>query len=480
MTLDDVQAATGGRWLHQPLPGATPLHGGAFDTRALGGAEMFFAFPGRSADGHRFLDRLGPRIRLALVQREVQREAEAPGFTGALLRVEDTRLALRQLAAYLVARHRPRVVALTGSFGKTTAKAAVAHVLAGGRRVLSTPGSYNNEIGVPLTLLGLDGEQDAVVLEFSARHGGDIDLLGRIAPPDIAVLLGVGRAHIGVFGSQEAIFRAKGEIFNHLRPGGLALVAAAQPRLRELAAGHRIQTFGRDEGDFRVEGLSTEPWGHQRFTGVHEARRVAFRAPVAGAHGLYPALVAWAVASELGLPDALVAERLASVPTPRHRGEPLKGRGGAVVVDDTYNASPETVLNLIATLASLPAPEKVLVLGHLSELEQGLGESAALIGTRLAPPLTRCLVYDPCCPGSAERLARAARGIAVEVVADLPALIAALSALDRPGCAIGVKAGRTAHLERAVQGLLGARIDCRLQTCALLKSCTECEAMTAP
>ena len=149
----------------------------------------------------------------------------------------------------------------------------------------------------------------------------------------------------------------------------------------------------------------------------------------------------------------------------------MKGRallrtapGGATVIDDTYNASPETVLNLIGTLASLEAREKVLVLGPFSELEEGLAESLEIIAPHLRPPLTEVWLHDPARQGLAEHLGAAAR--------ELP-----LRERDRPGAVFGFKASRSAHLERAVEGMLGTGVACRLATCGLLKHCTDCERL---
>lgn len=477
ITLEEAQRATEGRWVRCPLPPATPLRGGAFDTRTLGGAEMFFALTGENGDGHRYLaDLAGSSVRLAVVERE----ADCGGFEGAVLRVGNTRTALAALARSLVDRYRPWVVAVTGSFGKTTAKETIAHVLAGGRPVLKTRGSFNNEIGVPLSLLDLDGSQDTAVLEFAARHPGDIDLLGSIAPPDVALLLNVGRAHLAVFGSLEETYRAKGEIFNHLRPGGLAIVGAEDPRLREMAPGGRTLTIGRERGDFHAEEIVVDDRGRQRFIAVHGETRLAMRAGFPGPHAVYPLLAAWAIAREAGLPDETVAERAAAHPAQQGRAQSLTAPGGATIVDDSYNASPETVLNLIETLASIAAERRVLVLGHLSELEEGLAESVREIGRGLRPPLDELWVHDPERPETAGQFRAVAEGVTVRDLPALPELIAALHAVDRPGVAIGIKGGRAAHMERAVHGLLGGAVECRLATCGLLMHCTDCEALSKP
>ena len=477
ITLVEAQAATGGSWLTQPLPPQTPLQGGCFDTRRIGGAQTFFALPGEHADGHDFLPRLsGSGVRLAVVSREVA----IPGFDGAVLRVPDVLRALAGLGAATLRKHAPKVVAITGSYGKTTAKEIIAHVLAGRLHVLKTPGSLNNEIGVPISLLDLDGTQQVAVLEFSARKPGDIDYLGRIAPPDVAVLLAVGQAHIGVFGSREAIARTKGEIFHHLRPGGLAVVNGDDPALAPLAAGHRMVTFGCAPADLRAVELTHDGLGRQRFTGLAGETRVAFRSGIPGVHGLYPVLAAWAVARELGLPDELVAERAALHPQQKGRAVQLRAPGGALLLDDTYNASPETVVNLIRSLGTMDARERILVLGHLSELEEGLGATAATIGRALQPPLTRCFVHAPHTPAFFAQLQAAAGDVALHDVATLDALAEALRAADRPGVLIGIKGARSAHLERVVQMLLGRRVDCRLSQCPLILACTDCPAVTVP
>ena len=480
ITMGEAARATEGIWLANPLPPETPLRGGGADTRALDDAEIFFALCGENGDGHDHLSRLaGTAARLAVVARDVS----IPGFTGNVLRVADPLAALGSMGAFAVQKYSPDVVAVTGSYGKTTAKEVIAHVLGGSRGVLKTPGSHNNEIGLPLTLLRLDGSQDTAVVEFSARKEGDVAYLGEIAPPRVAVLLAVGTAHIGVFGSREAIYRAKGEIFHHLVPGGLAVVGAEDARLRELAGEHRTVTFGREQGDYRAAEISSDELVRQRFTGLHGGRRLALRSAIPGAHGLYPILVAWAVAAELGVPDAEVAERSAFDPVQKGRAVAFTAPGGARLLDDTYNASPETVLNLIATLASMAGEERILVLGHLAELEEGLGETAETIGRALKAPLDRCLVYAPASPDLHGQLAAHAEanggGCRVVEFSDSRELIAELRKLDTPGRVIGIKGARSAHMERIVQGLLGAEIACGLETCGLLKSCTDCSEMTA-
>ena len=523
ITLREAALATGGEWLAQPYPPDTPLHGGVFDTRTLGGdtgadsgadsggQDIFFALSGESGDGHDYLHHLaGSNVKLAVVRGLAAGRTGSPKpdgataqliagsavepiggsaiqpfgeYKGAILRTPDPLSALAGMGHFLLEKYQPVVVAVTGSYGKTTAKEVIAHVLAGSRAVLKSPGSLNTEIGVPVTLLDLDGSQDTVVLEFSARKPGDIATLSRIAPPHVALLLAVGKAHLGVFGDLETIFRAKGEIFTHLRPGGLALVGAAQPRLREMAAGHRTLTFGRDGGDLHASGISLDGQGRQSFTAVYGDTSLEMQAGMPGPHGCEPVLAAWAVARELGVPDAIFAERAGVEPGQKGRLQISLAPGGAALIDDCYNASPETVINLIETLNARPERDKVVVLGPLAELEEGLAESARDIAGALRPPLTRCLVYDPVSPLLYERLQAErpqgeVQGVEVIHFDNQEALIAALRELDAPGRVIGIKGARSAHMERFVQAMGGVAVACGIHPCPLLRYCTDCNRLT--
>ncbi len=492
ITLEEVALATGGEWLAQPYPPETPLHGGVFDTRTLGagsgagagGEDIFFALTGDTGDGHDYLHHLAAStVKLAVVRGLAAGQrgsATQPigGYEGAILRTPDPLAALAGMGSFLLQKHQPAVVAVTGSYGKTTAKEVIAHVLAGSRTVLKSQGSLNNEIGVPVTLLELDGSQDTVVLEFSARKPGDIAFLSGIAPPHVAVLLAVGKAHLGVFGDQDTIFHAKGEIFTHLREGGLALVGAAQPRLREMAAPHRTLTFGRDEGDLHASGIRMDGQGRQSFTAVYGDTSLELSAGMPGPHGCEPVLAAWAVARELGVPDASFAERVGVEPGLKGRLQIFRAPGGAALIDDCYNASPETVINLIETLNARPERDKVVVLGPLAELEEGLAESARDIAAALRPPLTLCLVYDPVSPLLYERLHTGTQGTEVLHFDNQEALTAALRELDAPGRVIGIKGARSAHMERFAQAMQSVAVACGRHPCTLLRYCTDCNRLT--
>ena len=157
---------------------------------------------------------------------------------------------------------------------------------------------------------------------------------------------------------------------------------------------------------------------------------------------------------------------------------PAAVAAGAVVIDDAYNASPETVVNLIETLNDRPERVKVVVLGPLAELEEGLADTAARIAGSLGPPLSRCIVYDPDSSQLFDGLERAGTRVALEMAGTQAELFAALKALDAPDTVVGIKGSRSAHMERAVQALLGTQVACRLHPCALLRYCTDCDDLT--
>lgn len=491
ISLGEAKQATGGNWLAEPLPPETPLLGGTQDTRLTAGNEIFFALKGETADGHDYLPALaGSGVKCAVVEKKI----EIKGFTGNILLVEDVLLALGQMARFLVEKHRPKIIAITGSYGKTTTKEVVSHVLEEKICILKTPGSYNNEIGLPLSLLNLDGSQKAAVLEYSARKPGDIHYLCQIAPPDIAVVLAVGHAHIGVFGSQEAIYQTKTEIFSDLRPGGLALVNGEDPHLLELtaekvpqrpvepSAGARIQSFGGDKApkntNFRAEAISFTPKGQQKFTGIAGPESLAFTSGIPGPHGLYPILVAWAIGRELGLTNKEIQARAGAHPGQKGRAVLLDTPKGATLLDDTYNASPETIVNLIETLARMEAKERVLVLGPLAELETGLAQTATMVGPHLAPPLTRVILLERH-QGFFEALApHVSPELKIESLEGLKELIAVLQDLDAPGTVVGIKGARSAHMERAVEGMMNREVECLKSPCGLLAHCTACPRLT--
>jgi UDP-N-acetylmuramoyl-tripeptide--D-alanyl-D-alanine ligase len=358
------------------------------DTRALRPGSLFVALRGPNFDGHDFLAAAAAAGAAgALV--ESAADTELPGIV-----VADTLQALGRLANHWRACSAARVIGLTGSNGKTTLKEMLAAILACRGRVMATLGNLNNAIGVPLTLCRLGDEQFAVI-EMGANHAGEIDYLTRLVQPDIAILNNAGRAHLEGFGSLEGVARAKAEIINGLGDAGTFVFNADDrfaPMWRELATGRRQRTFGVSQpadvasaaGDYRVDWR--EGGFEARFAVTCEQGSAEVALRLAGAHNRMNALAAIAAALEAGATLADAVEGLSTLRPVPGRLCPVPAMSGATLVDDSYNANPDSVLAALQVLAAAPG-RRTLVLGDLAELgadagrlHRQLGESAAAAG----------------------------------------------------------------------------------------------------
>ena len=375
--------------VHGKLAGGDVTFSGiSTDSRGLSPGNLFVALRGPNFDGHDFLAAAADAGAVGAL-------VEVGADTG-LPRVEvaDTLQALGRLASAWRSHSDACVIGLTGSNGKTTLKEMLAAILACRGSVMATAGNLNNAIGVPLTLCRLGGERFAVI-EMGANHGGEIDYLTRLVQPDIAILNNAGRAHLEGFGSVEGVARAKAEIINGLRDGGTFVFNADDrfaPMWRELAAGRRQRTFGVVQpadvtsaaDDYRVEWLDGR--FEARFGVACDQGTAEIALRLAGAHNRLNALAAITAALEAGatLDDAV--EGLATLRPVPGRLSPMPAASGATLVDDSYNANPDSVLAALQVLVTAPG-RRTLVLGDLAELgddavrlHRQLGESAASAG----------------------------------------------------------------------------------------------------
>ena len=365
LTAAQVVSFTGGR-LTSGSEG-TRIQSISIDSRTVEPGGLFFAILGQRFDGHRFVDRALERGAVGAVVSQLPKgSGKGAGVT---IQVEDTTVALQQLASD-VRRSTPlKVVGITGSVGKTTAKEATAAALSVRFRVLKSEGNLNNLYGLPLSILRWENE-DVAVLEMGMSAPGEIARLTEIAGPDVGVVLSVAEVHREFFPSLEAIARAKGELFAGLEPGATAVVNADDPLVLEQAkrfAGHQVRFGIQKKADLTAKDIESTSEG-LRFMAEIDGERAEVRSSFHGVHNVYNLLAALAVARTLGVKLAAASEGLRDLQPAPQRGERLRFHGGPLVIDETYNSNPAAVSAALASLSKEDAPRRIAVLGDMLEL----------------------------------------------------------------------------------------------------------------
>jgi UDP-N-acetylmuramoyl-tripeptide--D-alanyl-D-alanine ligase len=460
MRLADVAAVTGGR-LHR-ASGQERVTAVEFDSRAIAPGGLFVALPGERVDGHAYAP---AAIAAGAAGVLAGREVDAPAViappvarqTGTYLDESDhdgagaaVLGALAALAGHAVrALPATTVVGVTGSSGKTSTKDLLAAVLAPLGPTVAPPGSFNNELGLPWTALRADAGTRHLVLEFSARGAGHIARLAAVAPPRIGVVLNVGRAHLGEFGSVGAIAQAKGELVEALPADGIAVLNADDPLVAAMAArtAARVVTFGRSDARVRAEDVRLDR-GRARFTLVAHAGRAPVALRLVGEHHVGNALAAAAVALELGGTSEGVAAALsAAVPASKWRMEVTDRADGLTVVNDAYNSNPESMRAALAALAALGGGTRRTwaVLGRMAEQ----GDETGAVHAEIAAAVRELGI---------DRLVAVATADypGAEHAADVDEALELLRAEAGPGDVVLVKASRAVGLERVADGLLRA------------------------
>ena len=355
------------------------------DSRKMEAGSLFIPLVGERFDGHDYIDKAlsgGAAGTLCAVRPE----RLLPGK--AYLLVEDTRLALKALASWYRAKFSIPFVQITGSVGKTTTKEMIASVLGARYKVLKTPENFNNDIGTPLTLLGLTAEHQAAVIETGMNHAGEIRYLGEMVRPDIAVISNIGDAHIEHLGSREGILKAKSEIFENLKPEGLAVLNGDDALLNTLDLPFRTVRCGRSEHcAVRVTDMIDHGVAGITCTIVSPRDTYHLTIPAPGEHMAYCAAIAVAVGEELGLDREEITRGAASYEPAGSRMRVLHLRDGRLVLDDCYNANPQSVTAALEILAKTECGRKVAVLGDMGELggltdqaHYNMGALAAMLG----------------------------------------------------------------------------------------------------
>ncbi|GAA3171032.1 UDP-N-acetylmuramoyl-tripeptide--D-alanyl-D-alanine ligase [Blastococcus jejuensis] len=456
LSLAEISALVGGELTgaggHGRVTGSVTL-----DSRTVGAGDLFVAVPGERVDGHDFVD-------AAAASGAVAALTTRPHDSLACVVVPDPVAALGRLAAGVHERLSARGMAtlgITGSSGKTSTKDLLGQVLATAGPTVSPPGSYNNDIGLPLTVLGADERTRFLVLEMGSRGPGHIARLCRVAPPQVGVVLNVGSAHLGEFGSPEGIAAAKGELVEALPEHGTAVLTHDDPRVRGMAARTRARVLAVGRGhdaDVRATDVVLDPSGRARFTllAADEAHAVDLR--VVGEHQVANALSAAGAALAVGMTPAAVAEALSAAESrSRWRMEVGRRPDGVTVVNDAYNANPESMRAALAALTGMAGERRIAVLGAMAELGEGaaaeherLGRDAAAAGVDLIVAVGADAV------GIAEGATAAGRRAGKESVhvPDRAAARELLAHLLRPGDVVLVKASRSYGLELLAADLL--------------------------
>jgi UDP-N-acetylmuramoyl-tripeptide--D-alanyl-D-alanine ligase len=375
--------------------------GYSIDSRNVRAGDVFFAIRGERLDGHQFVaDVLNKGAIAAVVSRDFQlpqidslRDNQAM-----LIRVDDTLAALQQLASAVLRDWRGQEVAITGSMGKTTTKEMTAAALSVAGHVIKTTGNFNNDFGLPVSILRMEADGahaddfDYAVLEMGMNHSGEIARLASIAPPDCGVVTVVAPVHLEFFDSIDGIADAKAELIAGIKPNGVAILNADDPRvvrMREMRSDIAYRMFGiESRADVKARDIESDGLSGTRFLLVTPRGEVEVKLAVAGRHNVYNALAAAAVADHYNAPLAGISEMLAQAASPKMRGEVVRLANGVTVVDDSYNSNPRALVEMVKTiLDNQAAKRRIVVAGEMLELgttgadlHRDAGRQIALLG----------------------------------------------------------------------------------------------------
>lgn len=428
------------------------VSGVSTDSRNIKPGELFLALKGERFDGHQFLsEAVKAGAAALLVMDDTNLAGETP-----VIRTDDTLKAFGAIAGFHRQRYQAPVIGITGSNGKTTTKDLVAAVLSQKYNVVKTEANYNNEIGLPLTLLKIDETTEVVVAEMGMRGLGQIRNLAAIAQPMIGVVTNIGQAHLELLGSEANIAKAKAELIESLPPNGMAVLNGDDPWIRKMSIPHQVRPvwFGLNDSGLDYRGVILENNGEGILFQVDGAgEKLEIFLPLPGRLNVYNALAAVAVGRILGVSFREIKEGLAA---PEMTGRRLKilDRNQIRIIDDTYNASPASVKAALDVLGGFSGPgKKIAVLGDMLELGKAsidshfeIGEYAARLG------VDYLLAYGDL----ARKYVQGFTGITpgkAEYFSNKPELIRVLKEVARPGDSVLIKGSRGMKMEEVVEAL---------------------------
>lgn len=439
MSLTEISMHLGASVQH----GDATIHGVCTDSRHIASGQLFVALKGDNFDGNDFVATVAAAGAAAAMVSRVSHATSLPQ-----LAVADTTVALGKLAQHWRSRFSLPLLALTGSNGKTTVKEMLRAILTAhtddASQVMATEGNLNNHIGLPLMLLRLAAPHRYAVLEMGMNHLGEIDYLARLATPAVALVTVAGTAHIGEVGSREAIARAKGEIYAALPAHGIACINvddAFAPLWRRLAGTRRVIAFGTN-ASAEVRGVL----GSEGVDLIIAGQRVAVRLNVIGEHNQRNAIAAAAGAYALGLPLTAIQRGLEQFHGAPGRLQVYAGVAGARVIDDTYNANPDSMRAAIAVLAA-SSGDRILVAGDMKEL----GADSIAMHREIGTEARKANIHAVFGLGADSRALVEAFGVGARHYENVEALLAALFARITAGSTVLVKGSRSMKMERVVE-----------------------------
>ena len=442
-TAREICAAVGGTLLQDS---GAPVTGVTTDSRAVQPGQLFIPLVGERFDGHAYISKaLEGGAAGCLTAREP--ETLLPGKL--YIQVADTRLALKALASWYRNKFDLPVVQVTGSAGKTTTKEMIASVLSQRYNTLRTEGNFNNDIGAPLTLLRLMPEHQAAVIETGMNHFGEIRYLGEMVRPDIAVITNVGDAHIENLGNtRQGILRAKCEIFENLTPEGIAVLNGDDELLNTVTLPQTILRCGVGDGcGVRVTDIDDRGLEGVACTVTIEGEHYRLTTSAPGRYMIYPMAMAAAIGRRLGLTGEEIAAGVAAYTTVGSRMHLIRLPGERLVIDDCYNANPQSMAEGLRMLAASPARNRVAVLGDMGELGQLTAQAHRDMGA-----LTRRLGLTAVAVGE-KMHALTETDPQAQWFATVEEAMPAIRQLFTPGTAVLVKASHAMHFERIVKEL---------------------------
>ena len=442
-TAREICAAVGGTLLQDS---GAPVTGVTTDSRAVQPGQLFIPLVGERFDGHAYISKaLDGGAAGCLTAREP--ETLLPGKL--YIQVADTRLALKALASWYRDKFDLPVVQVTGSAGKTTTKEMIASVLSQRYNTLRTEGNFNNDIGAPLTLLRLMPEHQAAVIETGMNHFGEIRYLGEMVRPDIAVITNVGDAHIENLGNtRQGILRAKCEIFENLTPEGIAVLNGDDELLNTVTLPQTILRCGVGDGcDVRVTDIDDRGLEGVACTVTIEGEHYRLTTSAPGRYMIYPMAMAAAIGRRLGLTREEIAAGVAAYTTVGSRMHLIRLPGERLVIDDCYNANPQSMAEGLRMLAASPAQHRVAVLGDMGELGQLTAQAHRDMGA-----LTRRLGLTAVAVGE-KMHALTETDPQAQWFATVEEAMPAIRQLFTPGTAVLVKASHAMHFESIVKEL---------------------------